>query len=42
MLAAEAAGKDGQARDIRSTFEPLRLGVTGAAGEQHDGRVSRV
>jgi predicted dehydrogenase len=43
MLAAEAAGRDGQAREIRSTFPPLELGEPGSDGhEAHDRRVDRV
>jgi predicted dehydrogenase len=43
MLAAEAAGRDGQAREIRSTFPPLELGEAGSGvHEAHDRRVDRV
>jgi predicted dehydrogenase len=42
MLAAEAAGRDGRAREIQSTFPPLELPDVGAAREEHDLRVDRV
>jgi predicted dehydrogenase len=42
MLAAQASGRDGQAKEIRTNFEPLKLGVrsspTEAAHRIHDPR----
>ena len=43
MLAAEAAGRDGQARELTTTFPPLELPVPEGIGhESHDARVDRV
>ena len=42
MLAAQASGRDGQAKEIRTSFEPLKLGAlsspTEAAHRIHDSR----
>ena len=43
MLAAEAAGRDGRAREMTTTFAPLELPLPEGMGhESHDPRVERV